>query len=136
MWVCILLKVIFQSRYANSIIFKAGTSLSKANDLIDRFSEDIDFIIDRHLLRFDELNSKSQIKKLRKASGGFIINKFREELIQQLDQLGISKELYEIKYNDHVDDTSDPNTLEIHYHSLVPVNNAYIQQQISYKNVA
>ena len=86
MWVCILLKVIFQSRYANSIIFKASTSLSKANDLIDRFSEDIDFIIDE----------------------------FREELIQQLDQLGISKELYEIKYNEHVDDTSDPNTLEIY----------------------
>ena len=136
MWVCILLKVIFQSRYATSIIFKACTSLSKANDLIDRFSEDIDFIIDRHLLRFDELNSKSQIKKLRKASGGFIINKFREELIQQLDQLGIIKELYEIKYNVHVDDTSDPNTLEIYYQSVVPVNNSYIQQQISYKNVA
>ncbi|QTV05342.1 nucleotidyl transferase AbiEii/AbiGii toxin family protein [Faecalibacter bovis] len=135
-WVCILLKAIFQSQYANSIIFKGGTSLSKAYHLIDRFSEDIDLIIDRHLLGFDELNSKSQIKKLRKASGGFIINEFREELIQQLDQLGISKELYEIKYNDHVDDTSDPNTLEIHYHPLVPVNNAYIQQQISYKNVA
>ena len=93
-------------------------------------------IIDRHLLRFDELNSKSQIKKLRKASGGFIINKFREELIQQLDQLGIIKELYEIKYNEDVDDTSDPNTLEIYYQSVVPVNNSYIQQQISYKNVA
>ncbi|WP_230466750.1 nucleotidyl transferase AbiEii/AbiGii toxin family protein [Faecalibacter macacae] len=130
------MKSIFQSRYANSIIFKAGTSLSKTNDVIDRFSEDIDFIIDRHLLGFDELNSKSQIKKLRKSSGGFIINKFREELIQQLDQLGISKELYEIKYNEDVDDTCDPNTLEIYYQSLVPVNNAYIQQKISYKNVA
>ncbi|MGV1000571.1 nucleotidyl transferase AbiEii/AbiGii toxin family protein [Empedobacter falsenii] len=129
-WVCILLKAIFQSQYANSIIFKGGTSLSKAYHLIDRFSEDIDLIIDRHLLGFDELNSKSQIKKLRKASGGFIINEFREELIQKLDQLGISKELYEIKYNEHVDDTSDPNTLEIYYQSVVPVNNSYIQQRV------
>lgn len=128
LWVCILLKSIFQSRYANSIIFKAGTSLSNTNDVIDRFSEDIDFIIDRHLLGFDELNSKSQIKKLRKASGGFIINEFKEEIIQQLDQLGIIKELYEIKYNEHVDDTSDPNTLEIYYQSVVSLNNSYIQQ--------
>ncbi len=129
-WVCILLKAIFQSQYADSIIFKGGTSLSKAYLLIDRFSEDIDLIIDRHLLGFDKLNSKSQIKKLRKASGGFIINEFREELIRQLDQLGISRDLYEIKYNDHVDDTSDPNTLEIHYHSVVPISNAYIQQRV------
>ncbi len=129
-WVCILLKAIFQSQYANSIIFKGGTSLSKAYDLIDRFSEDIDLIIDRQLLGFDELNSKSQIKKLRKASGGFIINEFREELIQQLDQLGISKELYKIKYNEHVDDTSDPNTLEIYYQPEAPVNNVYIQQRV------
>jgi hypothetical protein len=67
---------------------------------------------------------------LRKVSGGFIINEFRKELIQQLDQLDISRDLYEIKYNDHVDDTSNPNTLEIHYHSVVPVNNAYIQQRV------
>lgn len=129
-WVCIILKAVFQSRYADSIIFKGGTSLSKAYHLIDRFSEDIDLIIDRHLLGFDQLESKSQIKKLRKVSGGFIINEFREELINQLDQLGIDRKLYEIKYNDHIDDTSDPNTLEIHYQTVVPMDNVYIQQRV------
>lgn len=129
-WVCVILKAIFQSKYADSIIFKGGTSLSKAYQLIDRFSEDIDLIIDRNLLGFDELKSKAKIKKLRKASGGFIINEFREELIVQLEQLGITSDLYEIKYNDHVDDTSDPNTLEIYYNSVVPVSDAYIQQRV------
>lgn len=129
-WVSIILKAVFQSKYGDSIIFKGGTSLSKAYQLIDRFSEDIDLIIDRHLLGFDVLKSKSQIKKLRKASGGFIINEFREELIKQLDQLGIDGSLYEIKYNDHIDDTSDPNTLEIYYQSVIPINNAYIQQRV------
>jgi len=95
-WACVILKTVFQSKYADSIIFKGGTSLSKAYNLIDCFSEDIDLIIDRHLLGFDQLGSKSQIKKLRKASGGFIINEFREELITQLDQLGIDRKLYEI----------------------------------------
>lgn len=129
-WVCVILKAVFQSRYANSIIFKGGTSLSKAYNLIDRFSEDIDLIIDRHLLGFDQLESKSQIKKLRRASGGFIINEFREELISQLDELRIDRDLYEIRYNDHIDDTSDPNTLEIYYQSVVPTVNDYIQQRV------
>lgn len=117
-WVCITLRAVFQSKYADSIIFKGGTSLSKSYHLIDRFSEDIDLIIDRNLLGFDELKSGLQLKKLRKASGGFIINEFREELIKQFDELGIDRKLYEIKYNDHVDDTSDPNTLEIYYHLM------------------
>jgi hypothetical protein len=129
-WVAVVLKAIFQSKYADSIIFKGGTSLSKAYNLINRFSEDIDLIIDRHLLGFDELKTSGEIKRLRKASGGFIINEFREELIVQLENLGIAKERYEIKYNDHVDDTSDPNTLEIYYNSVVPVNNTYIQQRV------
>lgn len=129
-WVCIILKAVFRSKYSDSIIFKGGTSLSKAYNLIDRFSEDIDLIIDRHLLGFDQLASKSQIKKLRRASGGFIINEFREELINQLNQLGIDEKLYEIRYNEHIDDTSDPNTLEIYYQSVVPTDNAYIQQRV------
>lgn len=129
-WVCILLRAIFQSKYKEFIIFKGGTSLSKAYHIIDRFSEDIDLIIDRHLLGFEELKSGTQIKKLRKASGGFIINEFRNELIHQLDLLGISRELYEIKFNEKVDDTSDPNTLEIYYQSIVPSTNEYIQQRV------
>lgn len=129
-WVCTLLRAIFQSKYKEFIIFKGGTSLSKAYHIIDRFSEDIDLIIDRHLLGFEELKSGTQIKKLRKASGGFIINEFRNELIHQLDLLGISRELYEIKFNEKVDDTSDPNTLEIYYQSIVPSTNEYIQQRV------
>lgn len=129
-WVCILLKAVFQSKYAGSIIFKGGTSLSKAYQLIDRFSEDIDLIIDRHLLGFDDLTSRAQVKKLRRASGGFVINEFREELIVQLEQLGVSADLYDMKYNNQVGDTSDPNTLEIYYQSVVPISNAYIQQRV------
>src|SRR5690606_14897270 len=129
-WVCIILKAVFQSKYAESIIFKGGTSLSKAYGIIDRFSEDIDLIIDRHLLGFDELTSNSQIKKLRKASGGFIINEFREELIHQLNILGIDSNKYEIRYNHKVDDTSDPNTIEIYYESIVAASSPYIEKRV------
>lgn len=129
-WVCIILQAVFQSKYAAHIIFKGGTSLSKAYQIINRFSEDIDLIIDKSFLGFEALPSKMAIKRLRTASGFFIINEFREELINQLTQLGIAPETYTINYNDKVDDTSDPNTLEFYYEPLVESNNTYIQPRV------
>ena len=41
-WVTIALKRLSESAYAERIVFKGGTSLSKAHKLIRRFSEDID----------------------------------------------------------------------------------------------
>ena len=54
-WVCWVLDLLFSdSPWRDSLNFKGGTSLSKAFDLIHRFSEDIDLIIDWRLLRFAE----------------------------------------------------------------------------------
>lgn len=44
-WVCWVLKQLFESPLKNRIIFKGGTSLSKVYGLIERFSEDIDLIL-------------------------------------------------------------------------------------------
>lgn len=129
-WVCILLQAIYQSKYAAHIIFKGGTSLSKAYNVINRFSEDIDLIIDRKFLGYEDLPSKMAIKRLREASGSFIINEFRQELICQLTALGVNPESYDIKYNKVVDDTSDPNTLELYYETLVENDNPYIQPRV------
>jgi len=41
-WVTYILKNLFSSKYKDKVIFKGGTSLSKAYGLIERFSEDID----------------------------------------------------------------------------------------------
>lgn len=54
-WVCYTLDHLFhRSDFAESIVFKGGTSLSKAFGLIERFSEDIDLILDRRLLGYGE----------------------------------------------------------------------------------
>jgi hypothetical protein len=46
-WVCWTLDALFSSpRWRNALIFKGGTSLSKAFHIINRFSEDIDLILD------------------------------------------------------------------------------------------
>lgn len=52
-WVCFALDYLFhKSPWQQSFIFKGGTSLSKAYHVIERFSEDIDLIMDWRLLGY------------------------------------------------------------------------------------
>jgi hypothetical protein len=54
-WVSWLLQVIMElPETKGHLTFKGGTSLSKGYDLIDRFSEDIDLVLDRALLLPEE----------------------------------------------------------------------------------
>ncbi len=52
-WVCYILDYLFhRCRWKDRIVFKGGTSLSKAYGLIERFSEDIDLILDWRVLGY------------------------------------------------------------------------------------
>ena len=52
-WVCFILDYLFtRCPWKDKFVFKGGTSLSKAYDLIQRFSEDIDLIIDWRILGY------------------------------------------------------------------------------------
>ncbi len=69
-WVCWTLDKLFQlPKWGDSFTFKEGTSLSKGWKLIDRFSEDIDIVINRDVLGFGGDNkpetapSRKQTKK-------------------------------------------------------------------------
>jgi len=53
-WVCWALRHIFTSGGLPGTLFKGGTSLSKVYGVIERFSEDIDLVIDRHALGFTD----------------------------------------------------------------------------------
>lgn len=53
-WVCWSLKQLFAlPSFGDHMIFKGGTSLSKAYDVIHRFSEDVDLSLDRAQLGFE-----------------------------------------------------------------------------------
>jgi hypothetical protein len=74
-WVSVALDCIFRSRqYAPHFVFKGGTSLSKVHNAIDRFSEDVDLIMDWRLLGYgadtiepwDKERSATQQDKLNK----------------------------------------------------------------------
>jgi hypothetical protein len=79
-WVSRTLNIIFLMDIAAHLVFKGGTSLSKAWKLINRFSEDIDLAIDREFFGFKGDLGKSQRDKLRKQSGAYVDGVFFKEL--------------------------------------------------------
>jgi hypothetical protein len=70
-WVCWTLRELFSlPEWGEQLTFKGGTSLSKGWQLISRFSEDIDVVIDREFLGFggETLSSKQQKRLLKECS--------------------------------------------------------------------
>jgi predicted nucleotidyltransferase component of viral defense system len=93
-WVVRTLELIFQTEIAPYTVFKGGTSLSKAWNLINRFSEDIDLALDRKFLGFDKPDKEmtgSQVKKLRKTSCQYIAGKYLPLLQQAFSQAGFTE---------------------------------------------
>ncbi|GHS85417.1 nucleotidyltransferase [Bacteroidia bacterium] len=85
LWVTTILQIVFSLSFANRLVFKGGTSLSKVWNLIERFSEDIDLAIDR--VQFDlqgDLGGK-KLKKLRKQSSLFVREIFCTEFQQAIE---------------------------------------------------
>ena len=59
-WIVWTLKQLFNAPFGGNLVFKGGTSLSKAYDIIDRFSEDIDITYDIRTIASD-LTAESEI---------------------------------------------------------------------------
>jgi len=126
-WVTMALRVVFSLPFSEHLVFKGGTSLSKGWNLIDRFSEDIDLAIDRNFLGFEGDLSKSQVKKLRKASCSFISGDFIEAIEHQFNELDIPEVALTIQ--DFKDSDTDPLVVELNYKALTDPS-AYIQPRV------
>ena len=128
-WVSRILETIFQMEISRHLLFKGGTSLSKAWKLINRFSEDIDLAIDRDFFDGFKRNlSRTQINKLRKEAGVYTTKTFFEELKSQLTQKGFNS--LDFKVVDSVESDQDPRLMEIHYSNVIPSNSAYMLPRI------
>lgn len=120
-WVTLVLRALFTSSFAEHISFKGGTSLSKCWNLIERMSEDVDIAINREFLGFSGELSKTQISdKLRRASCTFVRDSMQSELRKQIINIGVHPSLFDIKVDITPITTTDPEIIEIHYHSLLP----------------
>jgi hypothetical protein len=90
-WVCWVLDKLFSSKeFEGRLVFKGGTCLSKAYNLIARFSEDIDITISKSCLEISGTSKKpKEIRsRTRKAAEGFV----KDEICKVLHKI-FSKEL-------------------------------------------
>jgi hypothetical protein len=130
-WVTLVLRALFTTSFAEHISFKGGTSLSKCWNLLERMSEDVDIGVNRDFLGFSGELSKTQINdKLRRASCSFVREIMRIELERQIAVFGVPSFLFEVKVNITPITTTDPEIIEVHYHSLFPLSSYMVNKVI------
>lgn len=108
-WVCLVLDYLFKkSKFRKHLTFKGGTSLSKCFGIINRFSEDIDLILDWCVLGYsrnepwqsrsktaqDAFNKEANIKTAQFLSEQFLpdFNKDLSDIIQVKIKTEIEKQ--------------------------------------------
>lgn len=115
-WVCWILKLLFaEPPLKDQMVFKGGTSLSKVFGLIDRFSEDIDLVLDWRLLGYHQegaqaTQSKTQQSRQNQEMNAKAVAYIRDTLLSQLNHLfapipGIIARI----------DEDDPHTVNVFY---------------------
>ena len=132
-WVCLMLDYLFtKSKFKNLLTFKGGTSLSKGFDIINRFSEDIDLILDwtslgvgflepweqRSNTKQDEFNKNLNLK-----AEYFIKCELLEDIKQNLTKL-LNTEI-----NVVVDD-KESQVINFHYPKVYNLDDDYIKQYV------
>ena len=128
-WVSRTLNIIFQMDIAAHLVFKGGTSLSKAWKLINRFSEDIDLAIDKEFFEgYKGDISRTQIGKLRKEAGQYTTGTLFAEL-QEAFRARSFDEL-DFKVVDSGEGDQDPRIIEIHYPNIIPQPTAYLLPRV------
>ena len=135
LWVTVVLQLVFQLPFAERIIFKGGSSLSKVWNLIDRMSEDVDLAFDSNFGIFDgDMPTIKQIKKLRKHSSLFVQNEFFEAMKTAITEAGLDNWCsVEAQPNGIGDETyPEPRQLYISYKTLFEdalsdFGNAYVK---------
>lgn len=126
-WVVQTLAIIFEMKVSEYLVFKGGTSLSKAWNLIDRFSEDVDLAIDRKFLGFEGELSKKQITALRKAANSYFSDTFFPELQAEFAKRGFENLKWEIIKT--TDSDQDPVIINLYYPNSIEIP-GYIQPRV------
>ena len=150
-WVCLILDYLFQqSPWQKHIVFKGGTSLSKAYNLIERFSEDIDIILDWRLLGYTtdflyETRSKNQQdiinKEIIAKTNEFIENilipgmaKDLKNVLRRKLEISFQDDAVVIEYGNTYSNTSILNNIRLEIGALAawtPTQEVAIQPYIS-----
>lgn len=104
-WVVWAIQQLFGSPVGTNLVFKGGTSLSKAYQVIDRFSEDVDLTFDIRALIPDLLKGREDAmpatsseerrwsKRVRQALPEWVTGTIQPILLQAIDREGIDARL-------------------------------------------
>ena len=115
-WVVQTLAILFETEVGPHMVFKGGTSLSKAWGLIDRFSENIDLAVDRNFYGFEGDLGKKQRTNLRKTANTYITESLYPELESRFKAKGLDVKLglEEITTSDQ-----DPIIIYVNYPNVI-----------------
>lgn len=116
-WVVQTLRLITEMDIADQLVFKGGTSLSKAWGLIDRFSEDIDLAINREFFGLSGDISRTQVDKLKDSSNKYLTTDFINNLREMFAGAGFQD--VKIDIIDAKDPDDDPIKIEIRFPAVV-----------------
>lgn len=132
-WVCLMLDYLFtKSKYRNILTFKGGTSLSKCFNIINRFSEDIDLILNWTTLgvgEFEPFNDRSNTqqdlfnKSLNAKAEEFIANELLSDIKENLSNL-LKTEV------DIAIDEKEKQVINFYYPKIYSTQNDYIKQYV------
>jgi hypothetical protein len=139
-WVCWTLDALFNGRTEGSprLLFKGGTSLSKAFGLIGRFSEDIDIVVFREDLGFDTDIGKLEAMGLNKRKGhidamigachehisGSCRTDLESNLATAIGEAGVAASAANVAA---ADEDGRQQTLLLRYRSAIDVGDGYVQ---------
>ena len=120
-YVVLMMDILFHySKFAKCFTFKGGTSLSKSFKVIERFSEDIDLILDWRILGYDkdepweERTKKAQLRfnsEMRNRASDWIRDELIPDLNSHLERLGCESIKLSIS-------KEEPRTIEVNYSGI------------------
>lgn len=137
-WVCWVLAVLFRSSFADDLVFKGGTSLSKVFGAVARFSEDIDLSLSPEFLELPAPKaSRNQANKWMAQAEATCIEVVRDRLQPELARL-MESELRDasmaFKADDQlvfeIDMQSNSPVLLFHYPSTLPAGLDYLERSV------
>jgi hypothetical protein len=115
-WIVQTLSVVFEMDIAKHLVFKGGTSLSKAWKLIKRFSEDVDLAFEREHFGFEGELTKNQRDKLRKTVGRYVDDEFFPGLMAGFEAKGLNIVRFELEEGSESD---RDRIINIYYPNLI-----------------
>ncbi len=143
-WVCLVLEILFNHLPEGhpKLLFKGGTSLTKAFGLIRRFSEDIDVTVFRDSLGFSGDNDPTLVKDLSNNKRRALFDKLQAECSEYIQgelQAALANKFDELKADCQI--TPDPSdisgqTLFVEYPTLYQKAGGYVQPRVKLESGA